>query len=97
MKSKNHIHLFIFFAIIFIIIYIILAARPLNKEYNFTPEWKKSISSPSVKSISADTKKIYFKLGQSIGYFTEDDQITPFIIQMPKILPFIITKTRNRE
>lgn len=78
MKSKNHIHLFIFFAIIFIIIYIILAARPLNKEYNFTPEWKKSISGPAVKNIPADTKKIYFKLGQSIGYFTEEGQITTF-------------------
>ena len=78
MKQKRHIPLFILIAIIFIITYIILAAKPLAKEYNFTPEWKKSISNPTVKVISPDTNKIYFKLGQSIGYFTEDGQITTF-------------------
>ena len=78
MKHKSHVHLFILFAILFLITYIILAARPLAKEYQFTPEWKKNISTVSTKSIPAGTKTIYFKLGQSIGYFTEDGQITTF-------------------
>ena len=51
MKNKKHIHIFILLAIIFIITYIILAAKPLAKEYHFSPEWKKSISSPTVKNI----------------------------------------------
>lgn len=77
MKNKKHIHIFILLAIIFIITYIILAAKPLAKEYHFTPEWKKSISNPTVKNFIPD-ETIYFKLGQSIGYFTDDGQITTF-------------------
>ncbi len=78
MKTKNHVHLYILLAFFFIIIYIILAAKPLGKEYHFTPQWRKSIASPTVKNPSPDKKEIYFKLGQSIGYFTEDGQITTF-------------------
>ncbi len=78
MKTKKHIHIFILLAIIFIIIYIILAAKPLGKEYHFSPEWRKSVSTPTVKTVPAETQQIYFKLGQSIGYFTEDGQITTF-------------------
>ena len=78
MKTKKHIHVFILLAIFFIVIYIILAAKPLGKEYHFTPEWRKSISTPTVQNVPLETQQIYFKLGQSIGYFTEDGQITTF-------------------
>lgn len=78
MKTKKHTHIYILLAIFFIIIYIILAAKPLGKEYHFTPEWRKSISIPTVKSSDNKSQEIYFKLGQSIGYFTEDGNITNF-------------------
>ena len=55
-----------------------MAAKPLGKEYQFTPEWRKSIATPTIKSVPAGTNLISFKLGQSIGYFTEDGQITTF-------------------
>ena len=77
MKTKKHIHIYILLAFFFIIIYIILAAKPLGKEYHFTPQWRKSVASPTVNS-SSSAQQIYFKLGQSIGYFTEDGQITTF-------------------
>ena len=78
MKTKKHIHIYILLAIFFIIIYTIFAAKPLGKEYHFTPEWRKNISTPTIKTVPAGTEQIYFKLGQSIGYFTEDGQITTF-------------------
>ncbi|MBO4534243.1 MAG: hypothetical protein J5726_11200 [Treponema sp.] len=74
MKTKKHIGLYILLAFFFILLYTFLAAKPLGKEYHFTPEWKKSIATPPVqKSI---TNPIYFKLGQTIGYFTSDGEIT---------------------
>lgn len=76
MKTKKHTGVYIFLAIFFILIYIIFAAKPLGKEYHFTPQWRKSIASPAVNTISDGSKQIFFKLGQSIGYFTEDGQIT---------------------
>ena len=78
MKTKKHIHIYIFLALFFIIIYIILAAKPLGKEYHFNPEWRKNIATPSIQSVSEGTEQIYFKLGQSIGYFTEEGQITAY-------------------
>lgn len=74
MKTKNHVGLYILIAILFIILYTFLAAKPLGKEYHFTPEWKKSISAPPVQKTGE--KPIYFKLGQTIGYFTSDGDIT---------------------
>lgn len=76
MKTKKHIGLYILLAFIFILLYIFLAAKPLGKEYHFTPEWKKSILTPAVPKVVYDTHPIYFKLGQTIGYFTPDGQIT---------------------
>ena len=55
-----------------------MAAKPLGKEYHFTPEWRKSIATPTIQSVPVGTNQIPFKLGQSIGYFTEDGQITTF-------------------
>ena len=78
MKTKKHTHIYIFLSFLFIIVYIILAARPLGKEYQFTPQWRKSIASSSPKSLSSASAQISFKLGQTIGYFTEDGQITMF-------------------
>lgn len=77
MKTKKHSHIYILLAIFFIIIYIILAAKPLGKEYHFTPQWRKSIA-PTSNTAPVNTRQIYFKLGQTIGYFTEDGNITTF-------------------
>ncbi|MBO7582672.1 MAG: WD40 repeat domain-containing protein [Treponema sp.] len=79
MKTKKHTHIYIFLVFLFIIIYIILAVKPLGKEYHFTPEWRKNITTPANSAISSGTRQIEFKLGQSIGYFTEDGQITSLI------------------
>ncbi len=73
MKTKNHVGLYILLAILFIILYTFMAAKPLGKEYHFTPEWKKSISTPAVQKAGANP--IYFKLGQTIGYFTADGDL----------------------
>ncbi|MBR5401767.1 MAG: WD40 repeat domain-containing protein [Treponema sp.] len=76
MKTKRHIGVFVLIAFLFIVLYICLAARPLGKEYHFTPEWKKSITLPPVQKDFKDSKPVFFKLGQSIGYFTPEGDIT---------------------
>lgn len=76
MKTKSHLGIFIIIAFIFILLYIFLAAKPLGKEYQFSPEWKKSISTPAYQGDKKFTDLIYFKLGKTIGYFTEDGTIT---------------------
>lgn len=76
MKTKKHAGLYILLAFLFILLYIFLAAKPLGKEYHFTPEWKKSISTPALQNPIYNTKPIYFKLGQTMGYFTPEGDIT---------------------
>lgn len=74
MKAKKHIGLAIFLIIIISIIYIILAAKPLGKEYSFTPVWNMSTANPVLKQTSKAQK--YFHLGQTLGYFDDDGNIS---------------------
>ena len=75
MKTKKHVGLVIFLIIFFSIIYIILATKPLNKEYSFTPVWKISTSNP-VLSQNTTKHQSYFHLGQTLGYFDADGNIS---------------------
>ncbi|MCR5187484.1 MAG: WD40 repeat domain-containing protein [Treponema sp.] len=75
MKKKNF-GLPIIISIIFILLYVIFAAKPLAKEYQITPEWKIATSNPLISP--SDKEQMYFHLGQTLGYFTEDGKITHF-------------------
>lgn len=75
MKAKKHIGLAVFLLILISIIYIILAAKPLNKEYSFTPVWKISIANPVLHQTEAKSQS-YFHLGQNLGYFDDDGNIS---------------------
>ncbi len=74
MKQKKHIGLALFLILFISIIYIILAVKPLNKEYAFTPVWKISTANPVISS--ASKAHSYFHLGQTLGYFDEDGNIS---------------------
>lgn len=76
MKNKINTPLFTFFAILFVILYVFLAAKPLSKEYQFTPAWKISTSNPTVSNTFNSKEYLSFHLGQSIGYFTDDGNIS---------------------
>ena len=75
MKPKKHFGLAIFLIIFISIIYIFLAVRPLNKEYSFTPVWKISTANPVINTASSG-KKTHFHLGQTLGYFDDDGNIS---------------------
>lgn len=77
MKTKKILPFLIVFAILFIILYIIFAAQPLSKEYTFSPDWIIDVTSPEITADSTE-KPIYFKFGQSIGYFTKTGEVTLF-------------------
>ncbi len=62
------------------IIYVILAARPLKKELQFRPQWtidaSKVTTTKDTEGLSEKfANAIPFKLGQTLGYFTEDGDI----------------------
>ena len=75
MKTKKHVGLAIFLLIFFSVIYILVAPKPLNKEYSFIPVWKISTANP-VLSSETDKKQTYFHLGQTLGYFDADGNIS---------------------
>ncbi len=77
MKQKKHIGLALFLLIFISIIYIILAAKPLNKEYSFTPVWKISTANPVINTSSSNLVS-YFHLGQTLGYFDDAGNISLF-------------------
>ena len=61
MKTKKKLSFYVLLSFIFCIFYIILAAKPLNTEYEFSPVWKIDISSPQNKEF-AETDKLFRKL-----------------------------------
>lgn len=78
MSNKAKILVPFFTAII--LLYIILAAKPLQKELHFIPAWTLDIDTLTVKEFSEDEKPDYsefipFKLGQTLGYFTSNGNI----------------------
>jgi WD40 repeat protein len=77
MKTKKHVGLGIFLLLFFSIIYVILAAKPLNKEYSFTPVWKISTANPVLSNNNSKAQS-YFHLGQTLGYFDDDGNISLF-------------------
>ena len=74
---KKLIPLYIIITIVFTILYIIFASKPLAKEYQFTPVWKISTANPVIKNSSA-TNVSYFHLGQTLGYFDDNGNISLF-------------------
>ncbi|MFA6937248.1 MAG: hypothetical protein WCQ67_03355 [Treponema sp.] len=77
MKNKEKSHILILSAIIFCILYIIFAFKPLGSELNLSPDWTEDIS--RIKKTNSKDKLIPFRLGQNIGYFTPDGKIASSI------------------
>lgn len=79
MKTKKKISSTLFIIALFVsILYLFLAPRPLSKEYQFNPVWKINTLSPVSSSIPENEEKLYFRLGQNLGYFTKDGKISFF-------------------
>lgn len=76
MKTKKYVGLFIFFGLIISIIYIILAVKPLSHEYQFTPVWKINTSNPVINEAAQNNPTNFFHLGQTLGYFDENGNIS---------------------
>ena len=62
------------------LVYIILAARPLEHELQFSPQWTIDATKATVKATTENLEQKYenaipFKLGQTLGYFTRDGDI----------------------
>ena len=75
MKHKKGVAFYVFLGIVFSIVYIILAAEPLAKEHQFIPQWKLDVNAHIQKADASGEKPLYFKLGQTMGYFTESGKL----------------------
>ncbi|MBQ5490510.1 MAG: hypothetical protein IIT68_00430 [Treponema sp.] len=64
--------------VLFCILYILLAIRPLSTELSLQSQWTIDIQQEA-KPASATEETIPFKLGQSMGYFTADGTIVSSI------------------
>lgn len=78
MKTKKTLFPFFLFAFIFIIIYLIFAAKPLSKEYQFTPKWIISSDSQPDSTNNNRNPNLFFKLGKKLGYFSDNGKILQF-------------------
>lgn len=79
MKNKKIVVTFI--SLLVLLLYLILAVRPLGKEYHFEPEWETSILS-STETKTPDNA-YPFKLSNKIGYFDSDGNINRLIYCYP--------------
>ena len=79
MKTKKTSSFYITLALILCAVYIIFAIKPLGFEYQLTPGWKIDVTNPTLSAPEENERLLYFKLGQSIGYFTENGKVTNFI------------------
>lgn len=79
MNTKKSTSFYIISAAVFCIAYIILAVKPLGSEFQFEPCWKIDVTNPTISEASESVDPISFKLGQSMGYFSEDGKVYNFI------------------
>lgn len=70
-------------SLIFIIIYLFVAAEPLENDFYFQPDWTKTVSAAEIIVPGAEetppevnTGKEAFMLADKFGFFTEDGNIT---------------------
>lgn len=79
MKTKKTLSFYIILILIFTLLYVIFAMHPLSTEYQLEPGWKIDVSNPSISIPNENEELFHFKLGQSMGYFTEDGNVTNFV------------------
>jgi len=70
MRDKSKSRFLVPAAVLFCILYLFLALRPLGTELHFSPDWTTDIA--QVKEQKQNDERIPFRLGQNIGYFTPD-------------------------
>jgi len=75
MKLKKNVFLSTIFICLFFLVYIFVAARPLGKELQMTPQWTVNISPVDIVNTQAVSGQLPFRLGQMMGYFTSDGKI----------------------
>lgn len=73
MKTKVKLNVLIPLAVLFCILYIFLALKPLGTELHFIPSWTEDIT--RTKPMKEGDSLIPYRLGQNLGYFTEDGRI----------------------
>lgn len=71
--SKKNLHI-IAAGAVFCILYILLAVKPGSTELNLTPQWTAEIEKTQLPDETAEL--IPFRLGQNLGYFTDDGKVS---------------------
>lgn len=90
MKNKKGVSLYITLASTVTVLYVVFAAKPLEEEFQFIPEWKIDVANPTVQKTAGNESTHFFRLAQSLGYFTDDGKVTNFVS-----FPFKATVSEN--
>lgn len=77
MKMKDKTRILIPVAVLFSLFYILFAFRPLTTELHLSPNW--TIDIAQIKDKTDKDELIPFRLGQNIGYFTDDGRVVSSI------------------
>ncbi len=89
MSSTKKRVLIVVSCIIFILLYIVFAFRISGDELQFVPHWTISVTKPS-EGVAESSEKFPFKLGQNLGYFTENGEI-----YMTESFPYMATISKD--
>ena len=76
MQIKKNLHIIITVSVAFLVLYAFFAARSLSHELQLTPQWTTSIFQTPQEKNDPSQIQLPFRLGQNMGYFTTDGQIT---------------------
>jgi hypothetical protein len=79
MKKQRKRALWIIAGLLIVLFFIIVVARPLQTEFHFDPEWVINLTTDTPDSTAAVESRLYFKLGNSMGYFTPDGRLSRLI------------------
>lgn len=75
MQIKKNLRIIIIASLSFLLLYTFVAVRPLSKELQLTPQWTISILQSPAERVESAESVLPFRLGQTMGYFTQDGQI----------------------
>lgn len=71
---------YLLFGFVFCVVYIILSARPLGKEWQLVPQWRIDINNATAEgSVQDVAKAVPFKMRQNMGYFDKDGRMLRLI------------------
>jgi hypothetical protein len=79
MKKSRKQALGVIIGVLVVLFFTVAVARPLQTEFHFDPDWVINLSAEAPDSTVPLESQLYFKLGDTMGYFTPDGRLSRLI------------------